>query len=62
MHYLVAAFLKVRKGVPDAKLAIAGKGPEAANLRARIKEMGIEDSTFMLGALSHGQVAELMAA
>ncbi|TKJ25332.1 MAG: hypothetical protein CEE41_04545 [Hadesarchaea archaeon B3_Hades] len=62
MHYLVAAFLKVRKGVPDAKLAIAGKGPEAANLRARIKELGIEDSTFMLGALSHGQVAELMAA
>jgi len=61
-HYLVAAFLKVREVLPDAKLVIAGKGPEAANLRAQIKELGIEDSTFMLGALSHGQVAELMAA
>lgn len=61
-HYLVAAFLKVRKSLPDAKLAIAGKGPEAANLRAQIRELGIEDSVFMLGALPHGQVAELMAA
>lgn len=62
VHYLLAAFLKVRKILPDAKLAIAGKGPEAANLHAQIRELGIEDSIFMLGALPHGQVAELMAA
>ena len=62
VHHLVAAFSKVRKVLPDAKLAIAGKGPEAANLHAQIRELGIEDSTFMLGALPHGQVAELMAA
>ncbi|MFQ6129248.1 MAG: glycosyltransferase family 4 protein [Candidatus Hadarchaeaceae archaeon] len=61
-HYLVAAFSKVRKDVPGVKLAIAGRGPEAANLRAQIKGLGIEDSTFMLGSLSHGEVAELMAA
>ncbi len=61
-HYLVTAFLRVRKDIPDAKLAIAGKGPEAANLRARIRELGMEDSIFMLGTLPHEQVAELMAA
>jgi glycosyltransferase involved in cell wall biosynthesis len=61
-EHLVVAFSKVLKNVPDAKLAIAGKGPEMDNLRVQIKKLGIEKSAFMLGALSHAKVAELMAA
>lgn len=59
---LVTAFSKVLKPMPEAKLAIAGEGPEYANLRAIIKKLGIENSVFMLGVLPHEQVFELMAA
>jgi len=59
---LVAAFSKVLKSKPEVKLAIAGKGPEYANLRAMIKKLGVENSVFMLGFLPHEQVLELMAA
>lgn len=59
--HLIAAFSKILKKVPDAKLAMAGKGPEMNNLCAQIKRLDIEKSVFMLGALPHTKVAELMA-
>lgn len=62
VHQLVTAFSKVREVLPDAKLAIAGSGPEAGSLCIRIRELHMEDSVFMLGALPHEQIAELMAA
>lgn len=61
-RYLVAAFPKVLETVPDTKLAIAGKGPEAVNLRAQIRKLGIGDSVLMLGELPHEQTLKLMAA
>ncbi|MDI6819562.1 MAG: glycosyltransferase family 4 protein [Candidatus Hodarchaeaceae archaeon] len=61
-EHLVAAFPKVLQRVPDAKLAIAGGGSEAANLHALIKKLGIENSTFMLGTLSREQVIKLIVA
>jgi len=60
--HLVNAFSKVLKAIPNAKLAIAGGGTEAANLRTQIKKLGVERSVFMLGRLPREQVAELMAA
>ncbi len=60
--HLVNAFSKVLKAIPNAKLAIAGGGAEAANLRAQIKKLGMEKSVFMLGKLQREQVAKLMAA
>lgn len=60
--YLVAAFAKVLKVVPNAKLVIAGWGPEAKNLQAQIKELGLEKSVVMVGAFPREKVAELMAA
>lgn len=59
--HLIAAFSKILKKVPDAKLAMAGEGPEMNNLCAQIKRLDIEKSVFMLGALPHTKVAELMA-
>ncbi|KUO41187.1 MAG: hypothetical protein AVW06_01650 [Hadesarchaea archaeon DG-33-1] len=60
--YLLTAFAKVLKVIPDAKLVIAGWGPEAKNLEAQVKRLGVGKSVFMVGALSKGRVAELMAA
>lgn len=60
--HLVNAFSKVLKTMPNAKLAIAGGGTEAATLRAQIKKLGMEKSVFMLGKLQREQVASLMAA
>lgn len=60
--YLVTAFARVLKAIPDAKLVIAGRGPEAKNLQAQIEGLGVEKSVFMVGALSREKVAELMAA
>jgi len=59
---LVAAFSRVLKSMPEAKLAIAGKGPEYTNLRMMIMKLGIENSVFMLGFLPHERVLDLMAA
>jgi glycosyltransferase involved in cell wall biosynthesis len=61
MH-LVNTFSKVLKAIPNAKLAMAGVGPEAANLRAQIRKLNMERSVVMLGGLQRKQVAELMAA
>ena len=60
--HLIAAFSKVLKDIPNAKLAIAGWGPEAANLKIKIDELGIAGSVHMLGAIQREEVAELMAA
>lgn len=60
--YLVSAFSKVLESVPNAKLAIAGSGPEAANLRAQIDKLGMEKSVKILIGLRREEVAELMAA
>jgi glycogen(starch) synthase len=60
--YLVGAFSKVLASVPDAKLAMAGNGPEAENLRVQIRKLGMEKSVKILIGLKREEVAELMAA
>ena len=60
--HLVASFARVVKVLPNAKLVMAGWGPEVKNLRAQIQELGLEQSVFMVGPLSRERVAELMAA
>jgi len=59
---LIAAFSGVLSEFPDAKLAIAGDGPEMKNLRDQIRKLGMENSVIMTGSLSQKRVAELMAA
>lgn len=60
--HLVASFARVLRAVPNAKLVMAGWGPEVKNLRVQIQGLGLEESVFMVGALSRERVAELMAA
>jgi glycogen(starch) synthase len=61
-EYLVSAFSKVLESIPNAKLVIAGSGPEAANLRVQIRKLGMEKSVKILIGLKREEVAELMAA
>ncbi|TDN70548.1 glycosyltransferase family 4 protein [Paraburkholderia sp. BL10I2N1] len=46
---LIDAMYLIRQAVPDALLAIAGRGPLEANLRARVAARGLEDHVKFLG-------------
>jgi glycosyltransferase involved in cell wall biosynthesis len=59
---LISAFARVLKVVPDAKLVIAGSGPEEHNLSRQIKSCNITDSVLLVGELPKEKVAQLMAA
>ncbi|WP_010544333.1 glycosyltransferase [Sphingomonas elodea] len=48
--------------LPGVRLAIAGQGPEAGRLAARIEAMGLADRVRLLGAIPPEQIAELLAA
>jgi glycosyltransferase involved in cell wall biosynthesis len=59
---LISAFAKVLKVVPGAKLVIAGSGREKDDLSRQIQSLNITNSVFMVGRLTKGKVAQLMAA
>jgi glycosyltransferase involved in cell wall biosynthesis len=46
---LLSAFKMILGGFPDARLHIAGSGPEDSRLRAAAEEYGIRDSVVFLG-------------
>jgi glycosyltransferase involved in cell wall biosynthesis len=46
---LVRAFARVVKEVPEARLALAGPGPEEGELRALVSELGLDASVRLLG-------------
>jgi glycosyltransferase involved in cell wall biosynthesis len=49
---LIDAMASVRQSVPDVLLVIAGKGPLASALQARIEERGLADRVRMAGFVS----------
>lgn len=51
LENLVAAMARVRREAPEALLLIAGKGPLAAELYARIDALGLRNHTRLLGFL-----------
>lgn len=48
--------------IPGAHMALAGAGPEEANLRAQAARLGLADRTHFLGQVSHERLPVLMAA
>jgi glycosyltransferase involved in cell wall biosynthesis len=55
------AFARVRKAVPDARLSIAGSGPELGKLEALARSLAIAEAVAFLGRLDRDAVAALYA-
>jgi glycosyltransferase involved in cell wall biosynthesis len=49
---LVEAFALVTRGVPDARLVLAGAGPLEDEIRARVRSLGVAQQVAMLGRVS----------
>ena len=47
------AFRIVRKSIPDARLTIAGSGPERAKLEAMAKELDVDDAVVFAGQIDN---------
>ncbi len=58
---LVNAFAQVRGRVPAARLVVAGPAPDAeyaAQVRARVKDLGLEEAVTFLGHVSNEQLLQ----
>lgn len=53
------AFARVRRAFPDARLTVAGSGPERDTLVALANALGIGDATTFSGRLDRDQIAAL---
>ena len=48
-QYLLEAAGEILRAVPEAKLLLAGEGPQEKNIRNKIEELGIEEAVFLPG-------------
>src|SRR5690606_33886307 len=53
------AFARIHEAVPDARLSIAGSGPQRGALEARCAELGLAERVTFTGRLDREQVAAL---
>ncbi|MEO0378281.1 MAG: glycosyltransferase family 4 protein, partial [Cyanobacteria bacterium P01_A01_bin.17] len=53
---LLQAVAAVKAEIPDVWLAIAGKGPQRAELEAQMAELGLQDTVKFLGFLPEAQL------
>ena len=62
---LLTAFAEVLKKIPDAKLVLAGGGPEENTLKTQIQKLNIEKSVILKGFIKNGasflQIADVVA-
>lgn len=56
----IAAMAQVVRELPDAKLTIAGEGPERAALEQQVEALDLRDNVTLLGKISRDAVSELM--
>lgn len=61
VFWLLDAFVEVAKGLPAARLLIAGDGPDRQRLADRIAETGMGDRVRLLGRLSPAEMAAAFA-
>jgi 1,2-diacylglycerol 3-alpha-glucosyltransferase len=55
---LIKALPIIKKSVPDAMLAVAGKGVMEKELQALVRTLGVEDSVKFLGFVDHATLCE----
>jgi len=58
-NMLIKAFYKKFKDKRNVKLIIAGNGPLEANLKAKVKQLNLENKVIFFGSASREQVKEL---
>lgn len=59
---LIRAFAKVALNHPNARLWLAGKGPDAPHLEALIRELNLEQHVRLLGFVPEAELASLYGA
>lgn len=57
---LVRAASAILERVPDAKVLIAGEGPEAGRLASLARELGVAERVELLGAVPHEQMPKYL--
>jgi glycosyltransferase involved in cell wall biosynthesis len=60
MDHLVRAFARIWQQTQNARLVIAGDGPERSRLEKMCWELGVEGKVLFTGALSHSEVLTLI--
>jgi glycogen(starch) synthase len=53
MHRLIDAAPQILQSCPDVRFVIAGKGPEAGNLRRQAEALGVADRVNLIGFISN---------
>ena len=56
LDLLIEAVPAIRDAVPDARILLAGGGPEEDRIRAMVSERGLEDTVRFAGQVPHGDV------
>ncbi len=59
-HIFLELVKALQPHFPQIRTVICGDGPEMKRLRARVKELGLEDNVSLIGRRSHAEVLELM--
>jgi glycosyltransferase involved in cell wall biosynthesis len=60
LHYLLEAFAVVAGRYPQARLVLAGEGPERRRLERLASRLGLEERVRFLGEVPHEQVPEVL--
>jgi len=59
--FLIEGFAAVHEALPEARLLVAGDGPEANALQRRTRELGLEGVVHFPGAVASADVPDLLA-
>jgi len=57
----IRAFARATRALPEARLTLAGAGPQLEPARALVRELGLQDRISLPGALSHDDVRRHLA-
>ncbi len=57
-----AVLIEIMKDIRNAKLFIAGDGPEDTSLRQLIKKLGLEEKVVLLGSLNQNELLKMIKA
>ncbi len=60
VELLIRAAPLILKEVPEARILIAGEGPEAERLASLVRTLELEDRIYLLGAIPHTQMPEYL--